>query len=501
MKNMHKLTFHSLIASTCLLALTACAWGEGDKPAADTIPDSERFPLDTTSLQRAGAPALTSYAEQLKDVQEAVVAVYTARLVRVSNNRGVDPFEEMLRRFYGIPTPPQQGDPEQEEPEMRSVPSGQGSGVIVSADGYILTNNHVISDRNGSKADEIFVNLNDGRELKATIVGFDEKTDIAVLKVEAEDLPYANMADSDNLMIGDIVFAIGNPMGVGRTVTMGIISATSRRIGILGDNSYENFIQTDAAINMGNSGGALVDAMGRLIGINTAIVSQSGGSIGIGFAVPVKLARSIMVSLITDGQIRRGMLGVLIDDLSPDLAESFGMDSSQGAVVTQVQDNLPAANAGILPSDIIIKIDNHRIKNAADLRLTVAQYTPETEVQVTLIRNGKELILPVILADQNDPFGTGATTVNELFEGVVTQIANEDLRTQYGIPETINGLVITEIRSASPYARALRPGMVILEINGRPSQTIEDARAALQKGINRLYVMHRGTYGFIAIRM
>jgi S1-C subfamily serine protease len=322
---------------TKLLIIAAASTGVVAGSQADQI-GPEHFPIDPVEIDRDEAYAPASYAPALSRVTDSVVAVYTAKNVRVSSN---DPREEMLRRFFGLP--PQQNNRGDDEDNIQQVPAGQGSGVIVSSDGYILTNNHVISDRSGRKVDLVYVTLNDGEEYEAEIVGHDERTDIAVLKIEADDLPTATMANSDTLQIGDVVFAIGNPLGVGKTVTMGIISATGRDLNLLGANSYESFIQTDAAINMGNSGGALVDAKGRLIGINTAIISQSGGNIGIGFAVPVKLARSILISLATDGEVRRGLLGVVPGRIDSTLAESFGLEPNQGAIVTQVSEDLPAA--------------------------------------------------------------------------------------------------------------------------------------------------------------
>ena len=232
-----------------------------------------------------------------------MVSVYASRIVRVMRERQVDPLEEMLRRFYGVPVPRDRQDNGEREGngQERKLPYGMGSGVIISSDGYILTNRHVVTDERGDDVDEIRVSLSEEKELLAEIVGSDKRTDIAVLKVDAEDLPFINMANSDNLRVGDILFAIGNPLRVGTTVTQGIVSATGRtELGILGMGSqgYENFIQTDASINPGNSGGALVDAEGRLVGINTAIYSRTGGNIGIGFAIPTNLARSVLVKLL-----------------------------------------------------------------------------------------------------------------------------------------------------------------------------------------------------------
>lgn len=456
----------------------------------------DHFPIDTTEINRTQRPLLSSYAEPLAKVKDSVVAVYTARKVR----RYTDPREEMLRQFFGMP--PQSQSPNGDDGEdIQRVPSGQGSGVIISEDGYILTNNHVISDHSGRKVDEVYVTLSDGEEFEAEIIGFDEKTDIAVLKIEANDLPNAIMADSDNLLIGDIVFAIGNPLGVGKTVTMGIISATSRDLDILGAEGYESFIQTDAAINMGNSGGALIDTEGRLIGINTAILSQSGGSIGIGFAIPIKLARSILISLATDGEVRRGLLGVVPGKIDSTLAESFGLESTEGAIVNQVNEDLPAAKAGIEVGDIILKIDGKKIRDHDHLRLSIASYLPGTEVAIELMRDGKMMTIMVKLADFDDPEGTGISGSKKILEGVETQELTTENRSKYEIPEEFEGIVISKIDLDSPYSRTLSEGLLILEINGQKIDSVKKARELIKPGINRLYIYRRGRFGFIGVKI
>ena len=289
-----------------------------------------------TPVTDGKSPLVASYADVVAPVQKAVVSVYSAKIVR----QKVSAFPFTNPYFHQL-------FPDQER-ETRE--EGLGSGVVVSPDGYILTNNHVVEG-----ADELKVALADDREFKAKIIGADPKTDVAVIKIEAENLPTVTLADSDQLRVGDVVFAIGNPLDVGQTVTMGIVSATGRRnLGLL-DNvaGYENFIQTDAAINMGNSGGALVDAKGRLVGINSAIISTSRGSIGIGFAVPVNLARSIMLSLIETGTVARGYLGVGVDPLTGDLAEAMSMKDTKGVVINNLTPDGPALKAGLKLGDVI----------------------------------------------------------------------------------------------------------------------------------------------------
>ena len=334
----------------------------------------------------------------LEQAQDTVVSVYTAEIIRVVR-RSRSSEDEILRRFFGIPSPRRNYEPEVKE---RLIPQGVGSGVIVREDGYIVTNSHVVSNQRGEEADEVLVRLNDGRELPAKIIGRDPRTDIAVLKVEATELPTAKIADSTQIKVGDIVFAIGNPMGVGLTVTSGIVSATGRQIGIYGKGGYENFIQTDASINPGNSGGALVDIEGRLIGINSAILSHTGTNAGIGFAIPSNLTVNITDQLTGFGQVRRGLLGVRTEDVSHEIAKKFGLENVRGALVLEVVSGLPADKAGLKQGDIIVSIDNEEIENSNSLRLNVSQRAPESTIKITAIRQEKEKDFTLTLADQSD---------------------------------------------------------------------------------------------------
>ena len=452
------------------------------------------LPLDAKPIDRVTAPTPTSFAPSLKKATPAVVAVYTAEVVRVAESSG-SLEEELFRRFFGQPLP-RQSDPEGEL-EERKIPQGTGSGVIVSGDGYILTNNHVVMDQRGGNADEILVRLNDGRELTAKIVGRDPKTDVAVLKVDASDLPAINIADSDNLAVGDIVFAIGNPLGVGITVTQGIVSAKNRAIGIYGREGYESFIQTDAAINQGNSGGALVDTEGRLIGLNSAIVSGTGGNIGIGFAIPSNLAVSVTRQLTEFGEVRRGLLGVNITDVSPDLAQAFGLESANGVLIDEVEEGSAADEAGLKRGDVILSVDGKPVRSANQLRIRVAQTPPGTELKLGLMREKKRIELTAIVGDQATFL---ASTDNELLQGITVASLDDERRRQYRISDRVDGLVVTEVKATSPYARFLREGSVILEVNDRAVATAEQARDSLQRGVNKLYIYDRGRTGYIAIR-
>lgn len=305
---------------------------------------------------------LQSFSAAAKLASPAVVSINTSKAA-TSNPGSSDPW---FRFFFG-----EQG---QSQPQ-----AGLGSGVIVSPAGYILTNNHVIEE-----ADEIEVILNDGRKSVAKVIGTDPETDLAVLKVDLVDLPVITLGDSDALLIGDLVLAIGNPFGVGQTVTSGIVSALGRTQ--LGINTFENFIQTDAAINPGNSGGALVDVQGRLMGINTAIYSRSGGSMGIGFAIPTSTARSVMEAIVRDGEVTRGWIGVEPQDLTPELAESFGIPAGSGVIITGVLQNGPAAQAGVRPGDVITSVAGRSVGNVSQLLTAVAALPPGQPAELAVTR-------------------------------------------------------------------------------------------------------------------
>ena len=314
-----------------------------------------------------------SYADAVNLASPAVANLYTTKFV----NKPAHPlFEDpQFRKFFG-----------DNLPKQRRMESSLGSAVIMSPEGYLLTNNHVVAG-----ADQIVVALKDGRETLARLIGSDPETDLAVLKIDLQDLPFITLGRSDNIRIGDVTLAIGNPFGVGQTVTMGIISATGRNQ--LGLNTYEDFIQTDAAINPGNSGGALVDAYGNLVGINTAIFSKSGGSQGIGFAIPVKLAMEVMRAIIEHGQVIRGWLGIEVQPLTPELAESFGLDGRPGIVVAGIYRNGPAQKAGLQPGDLILSIDGEPAGDGRRSMNQVARAKPGEKIRIDILRNGKPLQL------------------------------------------------------------------------------------------------------------
>ncbi|MGM8934925.1 S1C family serine protease [Pseudomonas neustonica] len=313
---------------------------------------------------------LVSYASGVERAAPAVVNIYTSKQIASSSPTN---FDNPSVRDYADSLP---------NPERRQ--SSLGSAVILNSEGYLLTNNHVIAG-----SDEILVALQDGREALASLIGTDPETDLAVLKIDLPDLPAVTIDSRDQQRVGDVVMAIGNPFGLGQTVTMGIISATGRNQ--LGLNTYEDFIQTDAAINQGNSGGALVDAQGNLIGINTAIFSQAGSAQGIGFAIPAKLAVEVMQAIIQHGRVIRGWLGVEVQPLTPELAESFGLDISQGIVVASLYRNGPAWNAGLLPGDVILKIDDQAATSGRQAMNQVARAKPSDRIKLSVLRNGEQM--------------------------------------------------------------------------------------------------------------
>ncbi|WP_269522273.1 trypsin-like peptidase domain-containing protein [Coraliomargarita parva] len=454
-----------------------------------------RIDVDPSPVDRENPKYLTSYAPVLKPARDAVVSVHTSRIIRIFRAHGMDPREEALRRFLGLPLP--QG---QQVVEERLDPVGIGSGVVISPDGYILTNNHVVITPEGREADDVLVELNDGRELEARVVGRDPQSDLAVLKIDATALPHITFADSELLEVGDIAFAIGNPMGVGLTITQGIISATGRsNLSILGDSGNENFIQTDAPINPGNSGGALVDAYGRLIGINTAILSRSGGSIGIGFAIPSNFAHTVARSIIEYGEMRRGMLGVNVTDLTKDTREAFAFDGVDGVLVQSVMPNLPADKAGLKKGDIILRIGDKEIRDARMLRLVLAALGPD-EVLLTYLRDGREAELRVRLVDRKDPYGLGARH-GEFLPGVEALAIDRESRRQYGLPAALEGLLLTAVSDHSPYAEILRPGAVVLHINGETPLSVDQGLQLLRsRPVSHLYIYFQGRSGYISVR-
>jgi serine protease Do len=411
---------------------------------------------------------ITSFAPVVEKIAPSVVTVFTTQTV----SRGAQfPFsDDALRQFFGGQLP-RQG---------KQTLQGLGSGVIVSPDGYILTANHVVSG-----AEEIMVGLGtELRKYKAKKVGTDSGTDVALLKIDEKNLPGITFADSDKARAGDIVLAVGNPFGLRQTVTMGIISAVGR--GGMGIVDYENFIQTDAAINMGNSGGALVNIKGELLGINTAIFSRSGGNQGIGFAIPANLARDVMQSLREKGRVVRGYIGASVQPLTPELAEAMKLKGQPtGALVGEVAPKTPSEKAGLKTGDVITAVNGKKINDARELRLMIGSMQPGTRVQVEVNREGQKKTFDVELAEM--PPGTtaeGAEATPEesaepekttVFGGVAVADITDDIRSALNLPKDIHGAVIAEIDADSPAGKAgLREGDVIQEVNKQPVKNAKD---------------------------
>jgi Do/DeqQ family serine protease len=411
-----------------------------------------------------GDGVVPTLAPMIERVVPGVVNISTRTRIRVQENPLLqDPF---FRQFFGnVPDMPR----EREEQSL-------GSGVIVDARrGYILTNNHVIA-----KADEISVTLRDGRKYKAKLVGTDPASDIAVIRIAAHDLTAVPLGDSSKLRVGDFVIAIGNPFGLGQTVTSGIVSALGRSG--LGIEGYEDFIQTDASINPGNSGGALVNLQGELVGINTAIVGPSGGNVGIGFAIPVNMARQIMDQLIEYGEVRRGQLGVYIQDLTPELAKALGVHEERGAVVTQVAPDSPAARAGLKTGDVVVKVDGKPVHNAADLRNTVGLMRIGQTVTLDILRDGRPLRIEARIEKARQT-RLAAGEVNKRLQGAELGDITPD-NPQYN---RVQGVLVLKVERDSPAWNAgLRQGDVIRSVNRQPVHSVAELEAAVKKSSGSL---------------
>ena len=410
--------------------------------------------------------ALPSLAPMLERVLPSVVNIATESRVRVQDNPLLqDPF---FRRFFGVPNVPQ---------ERRT--QALGSGVIVDAKhGYVLTNNHVVA-----KADEITVTLKDGRSLKAKLVGTDPATDVAVVQIPAENLTAVPLADSDKLRVGDFVVAIGNPFGLGQTVTSGIVSALGRTG--LGIEGYEDFIQTDASINPGNSGGALVNLEGQLVGINTAIIAPGGGNVGIGFAIPVNMAQQIMTQLIQHGEVHRGRLGVLVQDLTPDLAKAFDIRETKGAVISKVVKDSPAEKAGLMAGDVITAVNGKPVLTSSELRNSIGLLPVGDTVKLEVVRDGKSRNVNVTIAEtvRDKLEGKG---INPRLQGA-TFGAIEEGNPDYG---RLKGIIVLDIVPGSPaWASGLRKNDVIVSVNRRPVTTLREFNKIAQ-GDNRSLLLN-----------
>jgi serine protease Do len=454
------------------------------------------------------SPRSVETLSQLSDALSEVAGVATPSVVNISTTRVVkqndqspydffdDPF---FRRFFGDQLPQPNVPKEHKEQSL-------GSGVIVSEDGYIVTNNHVIE-----KSQEIKVLLSNKRDYKAKLIGADPKTDLAVIKIEAKGLAALTWGDSTKLRVGEIVFAIGNPFGLNQTVTMGVIGAVGRaNVGIA---DYEDFIQTDAAINPGNSGGALINAKGELIGINTAIVSRTGGYQGIGFAVPSAMAKQVMESLIKYKKVVRGWLGVSIQEVTSDLAEEFGVKDLRGALVSAVMKGSPAEKAGIKQGDVILQFNGRDVEDTGHLRNMVSQSPIGSKVKVKVFRAKKEIVIDVTIAELPKKAGEAATDEesgegpkeSNALSGVTARELTRELAKRFGAKEGDSGVVVVKVEPGSKaFEAGIRAGDMVLQINQKEIATIEDYKkaAAALKAKERilLLIRRKGEDLFLTIR-
>jgi serine protease Do len=435
-------------------------------PQGSATTETASSPVPRSALLASGR---ASYADVVRDAAPAVVTIRTEGKAQMTP--AVLPDDDFLRRFFG--------DRVQQDQPRTFTQHGLGSGVIVSADGYVLTNHHVIAG-----ADDIRIDLADGRTLKAAVVGSDAPTDLALLKINAAKLHPITLADSDRVQVGDVVLAIGNPLGIGQTVTMGIISAKGRSTGL--GEGYEDFLQTDAPINQGNSGGALANVQGELVGINSQILSPSGGNIGIGFAIPANMARHVMESLRKDGHVRRALLGVAIQPLTADLSESLGVKQTEGAIVSSVAPGSPAERAGVMRGDVITAFNGQTVHDINTLRNRVAEATPGSPSTLTVIRDGAERQLQIDLGEVTDTgqradSGSNVSGHDAMF-GVSVAPVTPELAARQGLPARVHGLVVEVVMPESRAAAAgLQPGDVIEEVNREPVSEVEQFRAAVNR--------------------
>jgi serine protease Do len=441
--------------------------------AAEAVTKAEEplppVPADVDRLSAA-------FREVAKRVKPAVVSVTTSQTMTVPESPLGDMGDDFLRRYFGQGGP--SAAPRGKAPARKFQRQGLGSGVIVSPDGYILTNNHVVEE-----AQEIAVHLADGREFKAKVIGADPPTDVAVIKIMAENLPVATLGDSDKAEVGDWVLAIGSPFGLEETVTAGIISATGRsNVGI---TDYEQFLQTDAAINPGNSGGPLVNMRGQVIGINTAIASRSGGYAGVGFAVPANMVREVMKRIRETGHVTRGWMGVGIQRLTHERAESMNLKADQGVLISQVMEGGPADKAGIKAGDVVLEYAGKPVKTPGELQNTVAWTAPGTKAGVVVLRDGKRHTLTVTVEKRPEQpealaAAPGAPAGFKELGIEVSNVAPEAAR-QFGYKPG-QGVLITDVETGGPGAMAgLRPGMLILQVAGQNVTSVSALREALAK--------------------
>ncbi|MDR2595060.1 MAG: DegQ family serine endoprotease [Fibromonadaceae bacterium] len=474
--------------------LFACSLGSATPSSSSTQPTETPVQVQAP---RAASPNLEAFRYELADLADAlvptVVSIQTESTIKMNDFGGFFGDDFFDQFFFGAPR--------QQKPQRERKQQGQGSGVIVNSTGQILTNNHVVAG-----ADQITVTLPDKREFKAKVVGTDSLTDIAVIQIEGgvKDLPAASLGNSDALRVGEWVIAIGNPFGLSQTVTKGIVSA--KGVHGRGITSYENFIQTDAAINPGNSGGGLFNLSGELIGINTAILSRSGGFQGIGFAIPVNWAKSIMSDLLADGKVNRGWLGVSIQDINPSLAKALNLNPAKGALISEIFERSPAEKGGIKVGDVVISINGKPIADANDLRNTVASLRPGEAANFEVLREGKNLKLKINIAlrDENNLAGTEPKSKEGKKEtdssknewGIQAVELTKAQKKEAGLPESSIGVLVASVVEKSLADKAgIRKGDIILVANNKPINSLKDFNTVFGENTKTMLLLIRRAGG------
>lgn len=487
-----------VIAGAAALLLGMAGWGVARASQKFFTPGVH---ISMKLADPAEGPSRTGFAPIVKSALPDVVNISTSKVVKSNGPEqfefdmpdGVPPF---FQQFFGQQFGPNSRNMMPRERSRRE--DSLGSGVIVSPDGYILTNNHVIDG-----ATDVKVTFSDKRQLQAKVVGTDAKTDIAVLKVQGNDFPAITIGDSTKVEVGDYALAIGDPFGVGQTVTMGIISAKNR--GNLGIEDYEDFIQTDAPINPGNSGGALINDRGELIGINTAILSHgSGGNEGIGFAIPVNLARSVMTQILDHGKVNRAYLGIMVQDVTPGIAKAMNLKDMKGVLVGDVSPSGPAQHSGLQRGDVILSVNGKPMADSRELRMTISMMSPDSTVNLKVLRNGNTMDTSVKLGElPNDKAEAKADSESsdKALDGVSVETLDGQTARQLGLPAATTGVVVTDISQSTPLAAAgMQRGDVIQEVNHQPVKNVAELRDAVHKaGANPLFLVNRnGSTLFIA---
>jgi len=517
-----------IIITGAALLIVSVILAETVKPQMSGVDFDRKLSRDTTDIRTPG-PITGSYADVVQRILPSVVSVQTftknPRLGFSFDSRtdDLDQLPPMFRDFFGdwLDRRGPGSSPQRKRPLPRKpVQTGLGSGLIITADGYILTNNHVVDD-----VDELKIKIaGKGGEFTARVIGTDPQTDVALIKIEATGLTHATMGDSSKLRVGDVVLAIGSPMGLEQSVTQGIVSGLGRsELGIIGNAQtgqagYENFIQTDAAINPGNSGGPLLDSQGRVVGLNTAIETRTGMFAGIGLAIPINMAIAVARDLLDDGKVQRGFLGIEMDQIDPSMADALGIEHDGGVIINAVVDDSPAAKAGFNEGDAIISINGQKVTSPAQLRLIVSSQHPGTEVKFGVVRYDDKLkkpehleltaklrALPDKLAatSARKPSKDGASKSGDSFiKGVTLENLNDEIRQDFNIADDVEGVVVTSLDNDSSAAAVLEEGDVIVQVNRKPVKSIAEAVASRGNAgaAVQLKIIRSGRTRFVIVR-